>query len=285
MQSYPISTSFVPYTPIIPPYPYNSSVLEYSTLQNSFSTSPTTTTFSLKSEDSALDEEIMKYKLERLGLLEKLRELETMYNDEEEDEDFKFITPGLTTEENKECSHSIEDDEAFARKLLLEEKKMISEGAKTQKLQEEFENGMDEILNDGELSQDLTQLEKDARFAAQLEKIFRSQQQNQIDEDERLARHLSDLENPGVAYNRNTYTPPVAVPPKVTPGKKKSTRFPKPAINSIITMNKTTPTLRNHAVAVHNNFCTCRKTDAGNNGHLFKIHDQNCKCTKLHMKS
>jgi len=228
----------------------------------------------------------MKFKLERLSLLEKLRELETMYNNED-DEDFKeFRTPGLTTEENNEDdTHSIEGDEAFARKLLLEEKRMISEGAKTQnRLQEDFEIGMDEILNDGKLSQDLTQLEKDARFASQLEKIFQSQQQNQIDEDEKLARYLSDQES---FNNRNppvgAYTPPQTLPIGIK--KKPIPHRPKLPVNSIITMNKTTPQLRSHAVVVHNTYCNCRKTDAGNNGHLFKTHDQYCKCTKLHMKS
>jgi len=294
MQSYPINTSYVPYTPVMPayPYPYHSSVLEFSTLQNSytgFSSSTSTTNFSLKSEDRVLDEEIMKYKLERLSLLEKLRELETMYNNdedslkEEEDDDLKFVTPGSSPEDEKKTenrSHSVEDDEAFARKLLLEERRMISEGAKTQnRVQQDFESGMDEILNDGELSQDLTQLEKDAKFAAQLEKIFQSQQQNQIEEDERIARYLADQDYPN---NRNTVTHPVATPKPIINNKKRRP-FLKP-VSGIITMNKTTPHLRSHAVVVHNNYCDCHKIDAGNNGHIFKTHDQYCNCTKLHVK-
>jgi hypothetical protein len=287
MQSYPTPTTFVPYTPIIPTYPYTS-VLDYSTstLQNSFSpSSPPITSFSLKSEDRGLDEEIMKFKLERLSLLEKLRELETMYNSEEEDGDFReneILVPGLNMEEEGK-KNSIEEDEEFARRILLEEKKMITEGAKNQKkiAQEEFESGMDKILHDGELSQDLSQLEKDARFAAQLEEIFHAQQQNQIDEDEKLARYLADQEG----YNtRNTVATPAGTrTPKVPPVKK--IPFPRIPVNNIITMNKTTPQMRSHAVLVHNANCACRKTDAGNNGHLFKIHDLHCKCCKLHMKS
>jgi hypothetical protein len=298
MQSYPITTSYVPYTPIIPPYSYlnTSSVLEYSTLQNSYtgySSSPSPTTFSLKSEDRELDEEIMRFKLERLSLLEKLRELETMYNSDEEeiseDEDnIKiFLKTDEESKEDEKTTHSIEDDEAFARRLLEEERRIVSEGAKTEKKREkDFKNGMDEILNDGELSQDLSQIEKDARFAARLEKIFMAQQQNQIMEDEKLARILDEQQQPGGYYNNNKNTVSPAVLPRpagITPGKKK--RVPKQIQTGIVTMNKTTPTLRNHAVLVHNTYCNCRKTDAGNNGHIFKTHDQYCKCVKLHMKS
>jgi len=184
-------------------------------------------------------------------------------------------------------THSIDDDEAFARKLVEEEKRMISEGAKTKnRLQEDFESGMDDILNDGDLSKELTQLEKDARFAAQLEKIFQAQQQNQIDADEKLAKLLADEENPGAYKNRTVLPPPVRTTPAKVPAagtKKKNFRVPKPVVPGY-QMNKTSPQLRDHAIAVHNNSCTCRNTTAGNNGHIFKIHDQYCQCTKLHMK-
>jgi hypothetical protein len=295
MQSYPITTTYVPYTPIIPPYSYpypTSSVLEYSTLQNSYTgyASSPSTTFSLKSEDRELDEEIMKFKLERLSLLEKLRELETMYKSDEEeevaeDEDIKgfFTTDEENKEEKKTFTYSIEDDERLARILLEEERRIVSEDAKTKKREKDFENGMDDILNDGELSKELSQIEKDERFAAELERIFIAQQKNQIMEDEKLARILADEEQPGY-YNNNIKNTAVPRPAGTTPGKKKRTPPKNVSPTSIITMNKTTPALRNHAVIVHNTNCNCRKTDAGNNGHIFKIHDQFCKCVKLHMK-
>jgi len=221
------------------------------------------TPYTLKSEDPSIDQEILNLKLERLRLLEQIREFE-MVNSK--------IEPYVEGGEKSKTEEVIMSDEELARKLVAEELEMIKKSAKTtNQVSDDFTQQMEALLQDPKITQDLSQLEKDEQFARFIEKQYSQNVNLQISEDEILARRLEAQDK--------VYNPSFPITPPQ--GKKKTP--PKPTAG-YITMNKTTPALRKHAVDVHNRFCPCKNTKPGSNGHIFKLHDENCSCTKLHVK-
>jgi len=212
----------------------------------------------LKSEDPSIDQEILNLKLERLKLLEQIREME-MQNSK--------IEPYCEGGEKSKTEEVMLSDEELARKLLAEELAMIKKSAKTKgQVSDAFTQQINALLHDPKISQDLSQLEKDEQFARLIDKQNSQKIIHQITEDELLARRIEAQEHS-------------LIPAKPTIGPastKKKVSPPKPSVG-YISMNKTTPELRKHAVDVHNNYCPCKKTTPGYNGHLFKIHDENAK--------
>jgi len=220
--------------------------------------------YALKSEDPSIDQEILNLKLERLKLLEQIREME-MQNSK--------IEPYVEGGEKSKTEEVMMSDEDLARKLLAEELEMVKKSAKTKgQVSDDFTQQIEALLHDPKISQDLSQLEKDEQFARLIDKQNSQKIIHQITEDELLARRLEAQEH--------SLTP---AKPTVGPIPNKKKTPPKQSVG-YISMNKTTPDLRKHAVEVHNIYCPCKKTNPGYNGHLFKTHDEYCSCTKLHVK-
>jgi len=226
--------------------------------------SSSTYVLKLKSEDPSLDQEILNLKLERLRLLEQVREME-MQNSK--------IEPYVEGGEKSKAEEIIISDEELAKKLLAEELELVKKSAKTKdQVSDDFSQQIEALFHDPKITQDLSQLEKDEQFARFIEKQYSQNTKVQINEDELLARRLEAQEK---LYSPITNIQPPKPKKKITP--------PKPTVG-YLSMNKTTPELRKHAVDVHSRFCPCKNTSAGYNGHLFKVHDENCSCTKLHVK-
>jgi len=227
----------------------------------------------LKSEDPTLDDELLNLKLERLRLLEQIRETEKMENSSL----LPLLPDTPETQETSSTTGSRLTDEEFAQKLLHDELTAIKQTGKTQEqIQKAFTHQVETLLQtDPNFAQNLSNLEKDENFARLLEKQYLQNITLQIDEDERLARKLME-EDQGYAGNGSSHIPII----------KKKTFVPKPTmpVQQNFQMNKTSPERRKHAIEIHNRYCSCKKITPGNNGHLFKIHDENCGCIKLHCK-
>jgi len=194
-----------------------------------------------------------------LRLLEQIRELEnsSLSNSEESS---ASGSPTLT-------------DEDLAKNLLKEELAAIKQTGKTQEqIQQALTQKVETLMQqDPAFAQNLSNLEKDEKFARLLENQYLQTLSRQIEEDERLARQLYEDE---LRSGDN-------VPVNNLNGKKKTPPV-KPITPQFYPMNKTSADNRKHAVEIHNRFCSCKKTTPGNNGHIFKTHDENCKCQKLH---
>jgi hypothetical protein len=245
----------------------------------------------LKSEDPTLDEELLNLKLERLRLLEQIRELEIENSSLTPFQEAPTETPTESTssegeeEEDEETSpNSSTDltDEEFAKKLLNEELTALKQTGKTQdQIRLAITQQVETLLeHDPNFAQNLSNLEKDEQLARKLEQQYLNTISYQIEEDERLARKLefddtrvnSYYYTPGspLIKKRPAFIPQITTKPLPTPARK---YYP---------MNRTSSETRKHAVDVHNRNCPCKKTTPGYNGHIFKIHDQYCSCTKLH---
>jgi hypothetical protein len=219
----------------------------------------------LKSEDPGIDEELLNLKLERLRLLQQFRELENSSYESNSNS----VSPTLT-------------DEDFAKILLKEEITAIKKTGKTQEqVQQEITQQVETLIQqDPDFAQNLSNLEKDEKFARLLEKQYLQTINRQIDEDETLARKLYEEE----ILRSGTVPGSSPVPINKFNGKKILPVKPTIPPQQYFPMNRTSPQNRKHAVEVHNRFCDCKKTSLGNNGHIFKTHDENCKCLKLHLK-
>jgi hypothetical protein len=241
----------------------------------------------LKSEDPTLDEELLNLKLERLRILEQIRELETstlvsLNNNNEETPSTDTSGDEYSTAEDSSPTTSTNTltDEDLAKKLLADELTTLKQTGKTQEqIQRDISQQIETLMQqDPDFAQNLSNLEKDEKLARILEKQFLHNLTSQIEDDERLARKLYEEEQ------LSMYVPGSSpVPVNTFNGKKKRispSNFPK--LPSNFPMNKASPELRKHAVDVHNRYCTCKKISPGNNGHIFKTHDENCVCIKLH---
>jgi hypothetical protein len=248
----------------------------------------------LKSEDPTLDEELLNLKLERLRLLEQIRELEIENSSLTPFQEAPPETPTESTSSEGEEEEEEEDedtspnsstdltDEEFARKLLNEELTALKQTGKTQdQIRQAITQQVETLLEqDPNFAQNLSNLEKDEQLARKLEQQFLNTISYQIDEDERLAKKL---QNDDYRVNSYYYTPPSSSPLiKKRPGLIPPKPLPTPASRKFFPMNRTTSETRKHAVEIHNRNCSCKKTTPGYNGHIFKIHDQWCSCTKLH---
>jgi hypothetical protein len=244
----------------------------------------------LKSEDPTLDEELLNLKLERLRLLEQIRELEIENSSLTPFQEAPTETPTESTssegedEETSPNSSTDLTDEEFARKLLNEELTALKQTGKTQdQIRQAITQQVETLLEqDPNFAQNLSNLEKDEQLAKKLEQQYLNTISYQINEDERLARKLEFEDN---QVNSYYYAPP----PSSIPIKKRTglpLPFSKPLPTPVSRKYPTTTTnrteTRKHAVDIHNRNCPCKKTTPGYNGHIYKIHDQFCLCTKLH---
>jgi len=255
------------------PYSYIASPFSSSCLNQPITSS--STLFALKSEDPSLDEELLNLKLERLRILEKIRDIElenssitTFQENEDPGKGESASTDTVVSPPSNETV--LEDDEVFAKKLLAEEIALLKKASQTEaQVHSDFNQQFEMLLNDPSVEQDISHLKKDEELARRLEQQYLNHVRLQMREDERLARTLSEQMNSEM---------PMKTPPKL-PVKKNNT----PQI-ATITMNKTSEVKRLHAIKIHNDYCNCKKLSKGNNGHIFKLHDQYCKCCILHVK-
>jgi len=242
----------------------------------------------LKSEDPSIDEELLNLKLERLRLLEQIRELETSSIGGGTNSNTAVETPPDSTSSDEystaddasptTTNQTSLTDEDIAKKILADELETLKKTGKTQdQLHRDISQQVETLMKqDPKFAQNLSNLEKDEKLARSLETQYLQIINSQIDEDERLARKLFEDEQKGY------YTIPGSSPIISHYPKKKI--IPPKYILPSFQMNKTSPELRKHAVDVHNSYCPCKKVSPGNNGHIFKLHDEFCTCVKLHTK-
>jgi len=239
----------------------------------------------LKSEDPTLDEELLNLKLERLRLLEQIRELEI------ENSSLTPFQEGAPTETPTESTSSEEEtsptssvlthltDEEFARKILNEDLAALKQTGKTQdQIRQAITQQVETLLEqDPNFAQNLSNFEKDEQLARKLEQQYLKTVNYQIEEDEKMARKLDLEENRVNSYYYSPTSPTIGKKPALTT---KPLRTPSGKYSPM--NNRTSTETRKHAVEIHNRNCACKKTTPGYNGHIYKIHDQFCSCCKLH---
>jgi len=187
----------------------------------------------------------------------RLEEWKTCKNDEElarrlqQLEIQKNPTNSLSTSQLREVSSN---DENFALRLLREEKL-------------EDERKRNELLK---------KQQEDELYALNMQEEER--RRKQLEEDEKLAKKLQQEQS----YSRIPPPPPFdgySSYNQFTPYRFNSTSIGS-SYNQISTSN-TTPISsekRQHALTVHNGYCSCGKTSTWNNNHIFDLHLRYCGC-------
>jgi len=184
-------------------------------------------------------------------------------NDQQIEDDRAFARLFLEAEiKNEEITlrakeDLIQQDEEFARRLIIEEKEQIAHPEKpvTEKPVPEIPKApltgteikleAEHLLKDDLLARDLEQMRKDEELAQRLE---------QTRKDEELARQLFEDEKIAISLEK---TQQQNVAPHLV--------LPVP--------------LRRHALKIHKRYCRCKGNFS--DVHLVHVHDAYCKCVQL----
>jgi len=150
------------------------------------------------------------------------------------------------------------EDELFALNLLKEEKK-----------KEEERRLMA-----------LRKREEDELIARQLQD--EEKRKKQLEDDEKLAKKLSDKEK------KKNYIPPPPLVPKYYPSYNYNPYNPYNPHNpynisysGVNPLSNISYEKRQHAITIHNSYCSCGKISTWNNNHIFEFHNKYCGCDLL----
>jgi len=167
-------------------------------------------------------------------------------------------TPSTSLISTSQLREQTSNDENFALRILREEK-------------------LDEERKRNEL---LKKQQEDELIALNIQEEER--RRKQLEDDEKLAKKLQQEHNR--SYSRVPPPPPFDVYSsfsQFTPYRSSSSSISKSSHGGYPSTVNTVPIStekRQHALTIHNGYCSCGKTSTWNNNHIFDIHLRYCGC-------